>query len=101
MMTVVRPPVVRMGAIRSDPESRWREQARCLTEDPEMFFPVGRGAVVYVRQREAVAICRQCPVISECLQWALAGELVEGIWGGTTEDEREELIRNRNRKRTS
>lgn len=98
-MTAVRLPTIRMGGVRTEPESRWRDDALCQKYDPEIFFPIGRGLAVRVQEREAVAICRQCPVVSRCLQWALAGEPVMGVWGATTEDERAALIRNRTQKR--
>jgi WhiB family redox-sensing transcriptional regulator len=39
---------------------------------------------------EAKAVCAGCPVRSACLVFALERDL-EGVWGGTTEDERRAL----------
>ena len=39
------------------------------------------------------AICAECPVRVECLNYALDHDDLVGIWGGTTTDERAELRR--------
>ncbi|MBK1787010.1 WhiB family transcriptional regulator [Prauserella sp. ASG 168] len=74
----------------------WSERAACRDEDPELFFPVtdmGPGAQQTAR---ATAICASCPVRAQCLQYALDGGLDFGIFGGTSERERRDLVR-RNR----
>jgi len=65
----------------------------CSQTDPEIFFPeLGRGATPETRL--AKAICSECPVVVKCLQFALDnGEL--GIWGGTTNDDRRRIKRDR------
>jgi WhiB family redox-sensing transcriptional regulator len=40
----------------------------------------------------ARSICRTCPVQAECLGYALAAEHDDGTWGGTTPEERAELV---------
>ncbi len=37
---------------------------------------------------KAKKICRRCPVRSQCLQEALENDWVQGVWGGTTDNER-------------
>ena len=44
------------------------------------------------REQRAKAICRTCPVNTECLDFAIGGRELHGIWGGTTEVERRGLI---------
>jgi WhiB family redox-sensing transcriptional regulator len=64
--------------------------------DPDLFFPVSRpGSRRYAQEaKPAKLICGGCPVRAECLEYALeAGE--EGVWGGTDDDERRELSRQR------
>jgi WhiB family redox-sensing transcriptional regulator len=39
-------------------------------------------------------ICRTCPVLSECRDYAMANPSLSGTWGGTTEQDRHR-IRNR------
>ncbi|NIH87879.1 WhiB family transcriptional regulator [Amycolatopsis granulosa] len=75
----------------------WRTSAACRDEDPELFFPVsemGPGARQVAR---AKAVCASCPVRAECLAYALDAGLDNGIFGGTTEQERRSLIRSRRR----
>jgi WhiB family redox-sensing transcriptional regulator len=66
----------------------WVSRARCLHfVDPDELFV--RGAA----QRKAVAICRDCPVIAECLADALDNQVEFGVWGGMTERERRALLK--------
>lgn len=72
----------------------WRPRAACRNHPhPDLWFPTGTEDVV---RDAAVAICETCPVRAECLADAMRGgqrSAVRGIWGGTTELEREELAR--------
>jgi len=49
---------------------------------------------------QAKAVCRPCPVIGDCLEWALAANQDAGVWGGMSEEERRALRRSRQRRRT-
>ena len=50
------------------------------------------------REASAKEVCMRCPVRTECAAHALAVREPYGVWGGLTEDEREELMgRSRNR----
>lgn len=77
----------------------WRQQAACLDEDPEMFFPVGSTGAALEQLERAKHICRGCPVIDTCLEWAIETNQDAGVWGGLGEDERRSLRRSRQRKR--
>ena len=66
----------------------WRPDAACRGADPELFFPIGTGGPALVQIDEAKQICRTCPVRAPCLAWALDHEVADGVWGGTTADER-------------
>ena len=81
----------------------WRDRAACLYEDPELFFPIGNTGPALLQIDQAKAICRRCPVIETCLQWAMETGQDAGVWGGLSEDERRALKRRkaRNRLRTS
>jgi WhiB family redox-sensing transcriptional regulator len=48
---------------------------------------------------QAKAVCRRCPVIQECLAWALESGQDAGVWGGLSEDERRALKRRNARAR--
>lgn len=66
-------------------EFDWMREAVCASADPEEWFPE-KGGTSYKAQR----ICQTCPVINECLQYALDHNLA-GIWGGTSAKERRML----------
>lgn len=83
-----------MAAERGDYAVRWRERAACLrVDDPDLFFPIGISGLTLAQVDEAKAVCHRCPVMEQCLNWALYGGHVEGIWGGTTESERRAMRR--------
>ena len=77
----------------------WRHRAVCRDEDPELFFPIGNSGPALLQIAEAKAVCERCPVISECLAWALEPGQDAGVWGGLSEDERRSLKRRRARAR--
>ena len=68
----------------------WRQQAACRDADTELFFPESDTAA-----GPALAICAECPVREACLDFALATNQADGIWGGATETERRRLRRRR------
>lgn len=69
----------------------WREQAACRGKPTGWWFPPAQMTVTdwadYQRARE---ICASCPVRSECLTYALGDQATRtnGLWAGTTPDER-------------
>ena len=77
----------------------WRHQAACLTEDPELFFPVGNTGPAIMQNAEAKKVCARCDVRTECLQWALDAGQDHGVWGGLSEDERRAMKRRNARAR--
>jgi WhiB family redox-sensing transcriptional regulator len=77
----------------------WRHRAICRDEDPELFFPVGNSGPALLQIAEAKAVCERCPVMNECLNWALETGQDAGVWGGRREDERRSLKRRRARAR--
>lgn len=69
-------------------DTSWMRDAACSGMDTELFFE-SRGVA---DSREARAVCSECPVSSECLEYALDFRMV-GIWGGTNATERTKIIR--------
>ncbi len=76
----------------------WVHRAKCKDEDPELFFPIGTTGPAATQIDEAKAVCMQCPVRMECLEWALATGQDAGVWGGLSEEERRALRRTRRRE---
>ncbi len=68
----------------------WQRDASCRGIDPELMYP-RRGELV----DPARAVCDNCPVIDDCLEYALAGGERFGIWGGMSERERRRIRRDR------
>ena len=77
----------------------WRNRAACLTEDPELFFPIGNTGPALVQIEEAKAVCQRCEVVDTCLRWAMESGQDSGVWGGLSEDERRALKRRTARAR--
>lgn len=76
----------------------WRDKAACRTADPAVFFPIGTTGPAVQQAEKAKAVCRGCPVVTECLDWALNSGEENGIWGGLTEDARRSLQRAAHRR---
>jgi WhiB family redox-sensing transcriptional regulator len=72
----------------------WQLRGACRGADSTLFFhPEGeRGPARSARETAAKAVCARCPVVEECLRQALGTREPYGVWGGTTESEREEII---------
>lgn len=78
----------------------WTEQAVCASTDPVVFFPDKGGSA-----RRATSICRTCPVVAPCLEYALEYEAGRhdgadwmasfGIYGGKTAQQRRAILRER------
>ena len=62
------------------------DRAACLTAEPETFFPDKGGTVI-----PAKTVCATCPVVDECLDYALTHRIQIGVWGGLSEQERRRL----------
>ena len=77
----------------------WRHNAVCREEDPELFFPIGNTGPALLQIQEAKAVCCRCPVIEQCLRWALETGQDDGVWGGLSEDERRAMKRRAARRR--
>jgi hypothetical protein len=66
----------------------WQARAGCRDVDPELFFPVAEAGPELVRQEtRAKRVCRGCPVLAECREFAVA-ELAHGVAGGLGGSER-------------
>jgi WhiB family redox-sensing transcriptional regulator len=73
----------------------WIERARCLDEDPDLFFPVGTTGPALMQIERAKAVCARCSVREVCLEWALSTCQDAGVWGGLDEEERRVIRRAR------
>lgn len=73
-------------------EPDWRDAGACGNHaDPDLWYAGTNSA----QTRTAQAICHTCPVRQACGEWALATRQAWGVWGGTTEEERRQILRRR------
>lgn len=85
-----------MGVIRPYPvAATWIRQAQCRADSPDLFYPPSGGGN-RSSTTTARAICADCPVQAECLDYALACEDLDpygghGIWAGLTGRERNQI----------
>ena len=61
----------------------WRDERACVGVPVEVFFPTYEGSTL-----QAKRICAGCPVVAECLQYALDNDELDGVWGGLSAAER-------------
>ena len=65
--------------------AKW-QLAECRKVDPELFFD---NATI----NQAKAICKTCPLIVACAQYAINSGMDYGVWGGLSETDRAMLKR--------
>lgn len=61
----------------------WMDQALCAQTDPDLWYPEGSGQ----HARKALRVCAQCPVLTECGEYAQDVEDAtdgrrHGAWAG-------------------
>ena len=71
----------------------WRTEAICRNSNPELFFPIGATGSAADQIEAAKEICGICPAATPCLEFAMATNQENGVWGGRTEEERRMLRR--------
>lgn len=78
----------------------WMADAACAAPEvpTSLFFASPNEPNFYRRQASAVAVCRSCPVIDECLDHALAVPERHGVWGGRNERQRAAMRSARTRR---
>ncbi len=94
-ITVLNRPSSKASA-ESELSEEWQNLARCRGRNLEIFYPQ-RG----VRNASAKALCQDCEVKMECLEYAIAHEERFGIWGGLSERERRKIMRERRKIATA
>jgi WhiB family redox-sensing transcriptional regulator len=94
-----------------EPEEGWRQSAACKGIDVDVFFPPEEDVdAIFPAEAseeataEGKAICAGCPVAEICLQYSLATNQADGVWGGLDASERRRLrrrIHDRSRRKAS
>ncbi len=87
------------GRARVSGSGDWRALGACRDEDPDLFFPITSQGPSARQVAKAKAVCGRCRVQRECLHFAVESRQDEGVWGGTTEEERKLMRRAQSRAR--
>ena len=69
---------------------RGQEDPVCL-ESPDLFFPPTFSLKYTPQINAAKEICRTCPLLIPCREWALPQVDLDGVWGGTTPPDRKKM----------
>ncbi|MFJ4031526.1 WhiB family transcriptional regulator [Streptomyces griseoluteus] len=64
-------------------------------EQPDLFVDSSRTTPLKKKTTAAKALCARCPVSDACTDFAIPNDYRDGIWGGLTVDERDQLARER------
>jgi len=73
-------------SVRLDAPPDWMTRGACLGVEPDLFYPDKSDS-----GNAAKRICRACPVVSDCLAYALRIDTAHGIWGGLGARERQQI----------
>lgn len=71
---------------------QWRLLAKCRGEDTKIFYDKYRASL-------ARAICKECIVRQDCLDYSISNDEKFGIWGGVSERSRRRMILDKNRNK--
>ena len=66
----------------------WTRQALCAQVGGDFWFPEPSESTMPAR-----AICARCPVVAECLAYAMENRIMDGFWGNTSPKQRAKLRR--------
>lgn len=69
----------------------WRERALCKGKDTNIFYPEINAKGGKRQIADVKAICKICPVSSDCLTFAINNDEQFGIWGGLLPKERAKI----------
>jgi WhiB family transcriptional regulator, redox-sensing transcriptional regulator len=65
----------------------WTLLAECQYTDPDLFHSGDPGQTWHAKR-----VCAACPVREECLEYALSAGEKWGVWGGTSERQRQRIF---------
>lgn len=68
----------------------WMASGNCANEPPEIFFPSDGAGVIVAKK-----ICKDCPMVEQCLEYALSNRIEHGVWGGCSERQRRRILKKR------
>lgn len=72
----------------------WEPLALCKQIGSRLFYPeLIEGTTHKESPDEAKRVCRICPVMAECLAYALDAKERDGVWGGMSEKTRRQVLK--------
>ena len=74
----------------TDSPTAWMSTGNCRNYPPNTFFPSDGVGVDRARK-----ICAGCPVLDQCLDYALVNRIEHGVWGACSERERRRILKRR------
>lgn len=82
-----------LAQVPQDARWHWQDHGSCRETDPLLFFhPQNeRGSARMRRDRAAKLVCAGCSVRLECADYAVRAREPYGVWGGLSEDDREQI----------
>jgi WhiB family transcriptional regulator, redox-sensing transcriptional regulator len=69
-------------------DESWGARALCAEVGGDLWHPKKGDPATKAKQ-----ICAACPVVHECLQFALESREPSGVWGGKTRTERRRILK--------
>ena len=70
-----------------DPNMDWQVMGLCGDADQiDLWSSIDKN-----EKRRARAVCRECPVINDCMEFALTNNIQDGIWGGQSPNGRKRI----------
>jgi len=81
-----------------DEDIDWQKRAACRGADANLFFAPTHQETKEERlgrEAQAKSVCARCPVLEQCLSFALTTREPHGIWGGMNESERRQALQRR------
>lgn len=88
--------MTRVASVLHTEDSNFAYLGNCARVDPEVMFPHRKDKKGNAAAKE---VCVGCPVIDLCIEDHLKHDKDFGVWGGTTELEREASARREKRRR--
>ncbi len=73
--------------------TNWLDQAACFGQDTEIFY----ADTVFTSETKKIiakakVFCKSCPVVADCLQYAINNEEKFGVWGSFSAKERSTIL---------
>lgn len=77
----------------------WLDEAACLGQGTDLFY----SDTVYTAETKKIIakakmFCKSCPVVADCLQYAINNDERFGVWGSFSAKERSSIINHLDQK---